>query len=180
MIGKKINQNHPRFKDAWDIYRKSFPIDEQRSLKDQMTAFEQPNYSFCCVVEEREVLGIVAYWQILEYIFVEHFAVRQDLRGKGIGEKILKNLIDKYPDFKFILEADIPVNGISRKRIKFYESVGFNVNEYEYAQPPYDPTKKVVPMKILTYPEEIDKKSFEEIKQGIYEVVYLCRKKEDC
>ena len=180
MISKKINQNHPKFNQAWEIYQEAFPEDEKRTIKGQLIAFEQPNYSFCCVVNECEVLGIVAYWQILEYMFVEHFAVKNELRGQGIGAKILRNLFDKYPKFKFILEADLPIDDTSKKRIKFYERVGFNVNEYEYVQPPYGATKKPVPMKILTYPEKINDKSFEEIKQGIYEVVYLCKKKGNC
>jgi hypothetical protein len=60
----------------------------------------------------------------------------------------------------------------ARRRIAFYESIGFSVCEGIYYQPPYSPDKNKVKMLLMSFPENILPPEFDEIKTRIYREVY--------
>ena len=159
------------FKKIWKIYTEAFPSDEKRSLKEQIKLFLNPNYILYSIEIGKEVAGLLGIWKFQEFVFIEHLAVRKDLRGQGIGTRILKNFL-KGESQNIILEVERPRNKISKKRIKFFKKCGFKLNRYNYIQPPYDKNKKPVPMYLISFPDFIKKREYDTIKTTLYKEVY--------
>lgn len=126
----------PSYPDFEKLYRLSFPIFEQRTEEQQMQAFLSPSYHLTVYAEEETFVGFIAYWEFTHYLYIEHFAIHPDLRGKGYGSIVLKTLQDGY-DKRLLLEIDPVTDDISAKRLHFYELNGFTANPYPHVHPPY-------------------------------------------
>ncbi|MCK5283521.1 MAG: GNAT family N-acetyltransferase [Nanoarchaeota archaeon] len=166
---KKITSKSTDFDEAWDIIESSFPEDEKRSLLQQKEVFKKHNYSFIAVYDNN-LVGIITVWHLDDFVFVEHFAVKEELRNRGYGIRILKELEKRYA--KFIGEMEFPETEIQKKRAVLYQKAGLILNPYPYKQPPYGKDKNPVNCLIISYPEEIDETKFNSIRKLIHKEVY--------
>jgi ribosomal protein S18 acetylase RimI-like enzyme len=105
------------------------------------------------------------------FTFIEHFAIKESIRGKGIGSKAIR-LITETKSPRVILEVEEPTDKLARRRIAFYKRLGFSVCKNTYWQPPYSPEKKKVKMLLMSFPDKIQSGEFMEIKKHIYLKVY--------
>lgn len=159
------------FNTIWEIYENSFPEDERRSLDKQKKLLSNPRYSFNPIYDKNKIVAFTAIWNLPNFIFIEHFAIKKEFRGKGYGTKILKNIIEKY-DKKVILEVEKPETHDAKRRIDFYKNLGFFLNKYDYKQPPLGENKQPVPLFLMSYPIEISPEEFINIREVLYEKVY--------
>ena len=67
------------------LYEESFPLSEQRTEFQQKMAFESERYRLVCHEENNVLVGFISYWDFDNFIYIEHFAVNKDLRGRGYG-----------------------------------------------------------------------------------------------
>lgn len=168
---KKISSlNSKYFKDAWRIYKSSFPADERRPTSKQKKLFACPLYNFYSICEKNILLGIVSEWNLKDFLLIEHLAIKEGYRGTGRGTYLLKEHINNKN--KVIVEVERPKNNISKKRIRFYEKIGFKLNKFGYMQPPYGKGKKAVKMFLMSYPREINKSEFQLIRKKLHKTVY--------
>ena len=58
------------FKEAMEIYKSSFPIFEQRTLKSQIDALENKEYYCSVICENDELIGILFYWEYDKYRYI--------------------------------------------------------------------------------------------------------------
>lgn len=79
---KRINSNDNCFNKAMEIYNGSFPIFERRTMDDQIKALDDTNYHFEVIYDKEEIVGILLYWDMGRYKYIEHFAIDSKLRGK--------------------------------------------------------------------------------------------------
>ena len=119
---KLENSDSQEFKEAWEIYRSSFPSDERRTFALQKELIKNNKYNFFIVTKEKVLVAIITDWNFGDFLFIEHLAVRGDLRGKGFGTELLKEYLSKNKQ-KIVLEVERPSNEIATKRIKFYEKM---------------------------------------------------------
>jgi len=166
---RKINFNSPDFADAWQILESSFPDDEKRTIEQQKEVFKKKNYSFISVYDNK-LIGALTIWHLDDFTFGEHFAVKEELRNKGYGIKILKELFKKYG--KIIGEMEFPQTEIQKRRATFYERAGLCINSYPYKQPPYSKNKKPVNCLIVSYPKKISETEFKKIRKILHKEVY--------
>jgi ribosomal protein S18 acetylase RimI-like enzyme len=159
------------FREAWKICESSLPSDERRSLSRQLKIFDNRKYEFSAVYEKRNIIGVLATWKFDNFILIEHLAIRKGLRGHGLGTQLMKEYISKR-HARFLLETERPRTRIARRRIKFYERLGFILSRHDYIQPPYGKGKKAIPMILMSYPNPISKKEFSEIRNEIHRIVY--------
>ena len=80
---KRINSNDNCFNKAMEIYNGSFPIFERRTMDDQIKALDDTNYHFEVIYDKEEIVGILLYWDMGRYKYIEHFAIDSKLRGKN-------------------------------------------------------------------------------------------------
>jgi ribosomal protein S18 acetylase RimI-like enzyme len=164
-------EEFPDFKEVWDIYVEAFPKDEQRPLAKQVKLFGNPIYKFYAVYEDN-LVGLIACWNLNEILFIEHLAVKKDLRNRGIGTRILRAFLADAD--KAVLESYRPKTELAKRRVRFYDRLGFKMNTFDYIQPAYDPSQKPVPMYLVSYPETLDEEEYVTIRNSIHKEVYGC------
>lgn len=146
---------------VWNIYEESFPHYERRRIETQKRRHRDDKYKPMVIVNDiDEVYGIFFYWDFDKFLFLEHFAINPNLRGKGLGSKILKDFCKNQK--MIILEIDPLDTEIALRRKTFYEKLGFRYNEINYLHPGYELDYPEHELKIMTLGKEIDDKEFQE------------------
>ena len=170
---KRISShNNKEFEEAWKIYEYSFPSDERRSLEKQIKILNNNDYSFSAVYNSGILCGIIAAWNFNKFSFIEHIAVKEELRNKGLGSKMIKEFQNESKKM-IILETEWPSAGeMANRRIGFWKRNGFKLNEYDYIQPAYGKDKSPVPLCIMSLPNFLKITEFRNIRNAIHKKVY--------
>jgi ribosomal protein S18 acetylase RimI-like enzyme len=164
---RELNQN------IRQIYDHSFPSDERRDWQDLKSLFGQPDYTFYHIWGGggMGLIGFITTWNLKSCVFIEHFALEETARGKGVGSQVLSHLL-KSTSNRVVLEVEEATTEQNRRRISFYERLGFSACDSIYWQPPYSNDKNKVKMLLMSYPDKIRAMEFEEIKKELYLKVY--------
>lgn len=156
--------------EMWSIYVDSFPGEERRDIDSQRKILRNPLYHLHLLRHHNEVIGLVALWDVKQFVFVEHLAIKKTMRGHGYGSLTLERLTAKYPHV--VLEVEPPTTQTARRRIRFYQKRGFHLNPYKYDQPPYVAGQASVPLLLMTFPQPVDARRFHLIQKTLRSVVY--------
>lgn len=156
---------------VWRLYTDSFPDYERRRISSHARACEDAQFHTCIAVENGNLLALLFFWKYDNYIYIEHLAVLPSLRGRNIGTTLLKEFISLNENKKIILEIDPPVDEISKRRLAFYENIGFIDNGYSFIHPSYTKNGHKHELHILSYPEDIDDAEFERFETFLNECV---------
>lgn len=159
------------FEKLWKIYINSFPADERRSFSQQKEVMKNEKYNIIPFYNDDELIGFLAYWDLWDFIFIEHFAFSSKVRGKGLGSKYLKQFL-KQADKLVILEVEPESDEISLRRIGFYNRLGFELNEFDYCQPAFNKNKKPVILQLMSYKKRLKAYEFQLIKEKLYKDIY--------
>lgn len=144
----------PLFPQAWNLYKKSFPPEERRQLRTQKKIMNNPLYHFEIITDKGNFIGFILWWGFKDVRYIEHLATSPGLRGKGYGLRVLQNFIPKS-DIPVLLEVEHPTSEINKRRIGFYQRIGFALNEHPYKHPPYKKGGDYVSLMLMTYPKTI-------------------------
>lgn len=160
------------FDKLYELMQDSFPFDEYRNRNEQFALFEQDCFSaFGLFSEQGDLNAFITLWNFSDFAFIEHFAVKKQLRGCGVGSKFLTEIIS-VANKRVCLEVELPKTEIAKRRIGFYERNKFYLNNYPYVQPPISEGKKIVPLMIMTTGGKISEKTFRKIRDNLYLKVY--------
>jgi len=159
------------FYDAWRLYEDSFPIDERRELESQIRIMNHLNYNFEAIVIDTELIGFILWWNFHDLRFIEHFAIKQLHRSKGIGKQVLE-IFKKMDPLAILIEVDIPDKHINQRRIEFYEKAGFNLNNFTYQQPPLRKDGNSVALLTMSYPEPFSSKDINHFIKNYHPIIY--------
>ncbi|GAB4017949.1 GNAT family N-acetyltransferase [Spirosoma migulaei] len=152
-------------------YEDSFPINERRAFNELMALLSYPDMHLCALVDADQLVGFIIYWQWDTILFVEHFGIDPAQRGKQFGQQALAKLLSPANEY-VILEVELPDNELSQRRVRFYERQGLSLNPFDYVQPPYQPGKAAVPMRLMSIPAIPDQGEFDRFSQLIKKLVY--------
>ena len=163
------------FPKVYGIMEQSFPKEERRSYEGQLALMERGNYRIYGVEGPTGGLrGFMAVWELKGYCFLEHFAVSPTERNSGLGTGMLGELKELYRE-PICLEAEPPVDEITRRRVAFYERNGFYLHPYPYQQPSLGEGRSPVSLQIMTTGGKISQEGFETLKRTLYTEVYGMR-----
>lgn len=165
-----VTGEHELNADVREMYESTFPEDERREWVQLVALITNPAFRFNLIFDEQILIGLISVWNLNEFIFIEHFTIRNRERGKGFGTEVIRQIISK--EIPVILEVEEPLSEMAIKRIRFYERLHFSVSHREYFQPPYSKGKKRIKMLLMSYPNEISPANFESTKKLIHELVY--------
>lgn len=153
-------------------YNESFPEAERRafSLVRELVR-EEPRFTVYALFKDGVYAGFITAWRFAGFTYVEHFAIDVSARNGGIGGEAMKQFL-ALCDAPVVLEVEIPVDGMSKRRIGFYERLGYVLDDHVYFQPPYRAGEPMLEMRLMTWGKIDLKQSFEEVKNCIHRYVY--------
>lgn len=131
------------------LYVSSFPPDERRGFDELLRLIQEcPRLTFNLIVKGDVPVGFLICWKLDDFIFLEHFAVDHHLRGRGIGQEVIRTWLSTLA-LPVVLEVEMPVHADQRRRVEFYQRLGFELYNVEYWQPPYSSDKRPVKMLLM-------------------------------
>lgn len=153
-----------------DIYFFSFPETERRPWQSVLSLSAEGVVDAYVVEDEDDAVGLVTVWHFpirrsgaennslsssrtpAEWIYIEHLALSDRCRGRGLGSLVLRELIGLYR-LPVVLEVEpdgsTPEAGA---RIRFYKRLGFEIHDsYRYVQPPYSEGLPALELWLLTH-----------------------------
>ena len=116
-------------------------------------------------------MGFISIWNLTEFNFIEHFAIRATEQGKGYGTQTMAHVLSTNSK-PIVLEIEEPLTETARKRMEFYERLNFTVNDFSYFQPPYSIGKSSIKLLLMSHPTKIYPEDFEKIRDRIHVCVY--------
>lgn len=170
---RRITSSHEHYPFFEQLMQTAFPLQERRNADLQRTyADNNPRFHNNILLDEEMPIGLLTYWNFDSFLYIEHFAISENIRNKGYGQQAVTVLKDTWKGM-MVLEVEEPTDELTRRRINFYERQGFILQVYPYKQPPYRESDEWFPMKLMTLREaNLTLNDHEKIKRVIYQEVY--------
>ncbi len=160
-------------RSMYDLMEEAFPEEERRKYEKHKQLYENGCFEIFGKKDETgKVIAVMSIWNLEDVRYAEHLAVDPCLRGQKIGENLLQWVLKKN-DLPLVLEVELPENEIAKRRIGFYQRQGLYYNEYPYLQPPLQEGHGMLPLRLMTYPEKIDEKTYHRYEKQIHQKVYF-------
>lgn len=170
MFLKRITDlSDPMLEEALQLYHISFPYHERREERSQREILSDREYSFNLIYDGDLYVGLLLFWENVDFIYVEHFCTRPEMRNRQYGEKALKLLTQR--EKTLILEIDPPIDELSMRRKSFYARCGFVENAFVHAQPPYHKDSEEHRMVLMSFPGAISPTGFDSFCDYIHQRV---------
>ena len=156
---------------AQDLFESAFPDEERPSFED-VEEREQQNFHFEVItLDDDEAIGLLTYWDFDEFVYVEHFAIDEEYRGRGLGRAAFLEFMSQHTD-QMVLEIELPGNDSSDCRMEFYTDMGLFANPQEYWQPSYHKSNELALRMIIMSKYELDDDDFDAMRSILYKEVY--------
>lgn len=159
--------DHTHF--AQELFEEAFP-EQERPPFSSLRHRDAGKFHFLVAENGDEPVGILTYWTFDDLVYVEHFAIDEELRNQGLGKAVFLNFLSQQQD-QVVLEIEQPNTEEADHRLEFYASMGFFQNPQPYVQPSYHNDGQTVPMIIMSK-YELDDDEFSEIRDLLYREVY--------
>lgn len=166
-----LSTSDEHWSDVVDLYTTSFPERERRNINTLEVVLTDRRFHAVKFVINNGFAALMFYWQLNNLVFLEHFAVTENNRGKNYGKQLMEWLL-KLPATYFLLEVEHPFDTDSQRRIIFYERLGFSTNHFEYFQPPYRATDDPLPLLLMSKPAIENVETFQLLAKALHETVY--------
>ena len=157
--------------EAWKLYESSFPTEERRNWNQQQAIMQLEAYHFDLVMYNHELVGILLWWEFATIRYIEHFAIQTSQRNSGFGKTCLENFIAES-DVQVLLEVEKPEDSLKQRRIGFYQRLGFHLNAYDYAHPPYLEGGDFVELLLMSYPDKLREDELQTFKTKGHPVIH--------
>ena len=106
-----------------------FEISFDKSLEIYQEMLINENYYLVVAKEDNKIIGsaigICCKCLAASFLVIEDVIVKDGLRGKGIGKKLMKSL-DEFAEKKQCAYAILVSSDFRKNAHKFYENMGFN------------------------------------------------------
>lgn len=164
---------------ACRLYESAFPECERRPTEAWLRLMkDEPAFHAMVIGAENIFAGILTYWELPGFVYVEHFAIVPEARGGGIGEHMMQQFRQAFP--RVLLEAEPPTDELTQRRIAFYRRCSFEVSERPYLQPPYRRGEQPVPLVLMSTDAVWLEKHHEEVVRVLAKRVYGVKRLDAC
>ena len=159
------------FEDIKSLYLTTFPPAERREYSGLVQLLNNAECVVNLIFADHKIAGLIIVWDFQEFVFIEHFAIETELRGRGIGEKSLALITNNYHK-PVILETEPPIDEMSKRRVGFYQRNGFHLLKNQYFQPSYDGIKPEVELRLMSTKSDYSNSQIDECISVIRKKVY--------
>lgn len=107
-----------------------FPSYEIKSQRLMLSLFKQQKYDVYVLKENNEILAYAIFYSCKNgYSMLDYFAVKENMRGIGLGSLFLEQIIKNYKNIVIELDPfDITdQKSVNTQRFKFYEKFSFRL-----------------------------------------------------
>ena len=164
----------PWFDDFIELYDAAFPEYQRRSDADLAAVFRQPDYRLDAWLADGEFAAFMSWWNFPGIRYVEHLAVAPDKRSLGIGQKLLQAWLPAAETL-VALEIDPVVDELTRRRLAFYQRVGFVENpDIMHGVPSLLEREYITPGELLTWPRAIARPEYDRFQAQLENTAFAC------
>lgn len=165
------------FGECWELYLVAFPIEERRDRRYFLETLDCDAFRLDAIIgDDNQFIGFVAWWNLADFRYIEYLATSPAMRGGGYGKCILEQFASASSK-PILLEVELPEDDIQRRRIGFYERIGFTLNAHTYAHPPYDVKgDEYLSLLVMTYPNAISADELERFKRVNFPIIHFHHK----
>ena len=121
------------------------------------------------IYENNRWVGMILWWETEEFIYIEHFCILPEMRGKKYGQKALELLGGERKTV--ILEIDPPIDDVSVRRKRFYERSGYQANRFAHVHPPYKKGFKGHDLVVMSSPDQLSEAEYRAFNSYLSSVV---------
>jgi hypothetical protein len=130
-------QHDEVFERTWAIYKEAFSGLERRTRRDQMGVMVHPRYRFSAIMHENSVVGVLAWWELPGFCFVEHFAISAEQRSGGFGRRAIA-LLQSHVNAPILVDVEpFGTDYLAARRVAFYNRLGFSYCPQPVTLPAY-------------------------------------------
>ena len=105
----EINSGNADYGELRRLYETAFPVEEQIPYDDIIHLLDAMDIDYSVYYDGEMLVGLTMVLCLPKYNWGWYFAVREELRGKGIGQEILTAILDKYRGERpFIMDIESP------------------------------------------------------------------------
>lgn len=148
------NAASPQYSSFHKAYVSSFPKNERRGEASQRAAFRDPRYRLDAWLDGDDFIGFMDWWDFASFRYLEHVAVSPEFRSAGYGGRILRQWL-AASEMPVLLEIEDVVDGPTRRRLDFYQRLGFSLTAGAHTQPVYQGSGPAPVMRTLSWPSPI-------------------------
>ena len=164
--------DNSRFDEAYGILDSSFPADELKTYPRLLSDFIFGGMKVFALGSEEETSCVLTVWEFEDFVFIENFAVRAEMRNRGLGSELIKSILQKFAPKTVLLEVETPLDETQKKRVAFYEDKGFTLSNNEYIQPQLRDTPSEVSLTLMFSGDSVSKETLNCYKKQIFAKVY--------
>ena len=169
---QEIGSEHEHYGFVEALLHTAFPENERRDDDRQRWNADNEEQFHCLLAsDDKSPVGVLTYWDFDTFIYIEHLAIDEALRGKGYGKDVLGTFFESHTK-PVVLEVEQPTDETSRRRISFYERCGLHLWACDYRQPPYRAKDGWFPMYLMVTQGTSFEKEYPHIRETIYHKVY--------
>ncbi len=126
-----------------EVFEASFPENERRplywfkELVETEPHFHCMAYSYDSSSDNHSSLNaLLCYWHFDSFIYIEYLATNPSQRNGGMGTRLMQEFLASV-EVPVVLEVEPPESELTRRRVGFYERLGFRLLPDDYVQPSY-------------------------------------------
>lgn len=126
-MGLKIDIVQVKIEDLPKIHtieKQSFPDPWSLALFEELLA--NPSQNLYVAQKEKDVVGYIAFWKILDEVHILNVCVASDLRQKGIGGQLLQFCLNRYSKDEVSLFS-LEVRHSNTAAQSLYQKFGFEI-----------------------------------------------------
>lgn len=154
-LSAHLSQPDETFKRAWSIYTEAFVDFERRSFLEQQTVMARPRYRFSAIRQGAGIVGMLGYWQLPGFCFIEHFAIASSCRSGGLGRRVIR-MLQANSRQPIVLDVEpFGSDHSAARRVAFYTRLGFHYCARPVTLPPYA-GKETEPSNLMAWPKPLD------------------------
>ncbi len=132
-----LDKNHPDINKVLLLYYSAFPKNELLNFDIFFSNNTFKGKKIFAFYDKTIFVGFAIITSKLKISNILYLAIESELRGKGYGTQVLKNINNFYQNNRIVVDVEDPdkteINKEQRlKRIKFYLNAGFKLTNIKY------------------------------------------------
>lgn len=160
---ERITHEDPQ---VWPLYESAFPACERRSAAHHHRALGDAEFFAHTIYSGEQFAGLVHFWQWGDMAYIEHLATSPEVRGGGIGGRVVEWAKEATAGKLLVLEIEPPVDELTCRREGFYKRHGLVSNpQFEHIHPSYSQETDPHQLILMSWPRPITQAEFDEFRR---------------